>query len=75
MRRQAAAVGEIGRDFVRREADSPAQLDVGQSFLAQVKDGLEADAEVFRNFLRRPQVLGRVLDFLGNRRVSERAVI
>jgi hypothetical protein len=75
MRGQAAAIGKIGRDFVRRETNGPTQLDVRQTSFSEIEDGLEADAEVSRNLFRRPQGLRRVLDFLRKRRIPERAVI
>jgi hypothetical protein len=38
VRRQAAIGHEIVFDFLRDEADGPAQLDIGQAFLAQIED-------------------------------------
>ena len=59
MRRQAAIIGEVISDFLRDKADGPAQLDIGQSFLAQVEDGLEADVKELGHLMGRPQVLRR----------------
>jgi hypothetical protein len=38
---------EVVPDFLRDEANGPAQLDIGQPFLAQVKHGLKADMKEF----------------------------
>jgi 5'-3' exonuclease len=73
---QAATAVKVIFDFLRDETDGPAQLDVGQSSLAQIKNGLEADMEMLGNVLARPQV--RILRrgyFLGDRRIPESAVI
>jgi hypothetical protein len=45
---------EIVFDFLRDETDGPAQLDIGQSFFAQVEDGLETDMEILGDPFRRP---------------------
>jgi hypothetical protein len=63
---------EVIPDFLRDEPYGPAQLDVGQPLLAQVKHGLEADAEVFGRLLGRPEVrFGRGFGVLGNDGISE----
>jgi hypothetical protein len=41
---------------MRHEADGPAQLDKGQSFLAQVEDGLEADLKKRSDFFCLPKL-------------------
>ena len=56
MRSQSTIGHEIVSDFFRDEADGPAQLDVGQSFLAQVVHGLRADPEVFGHVEGRPPI-------------------
>jgi hypothetical protein len=60
---------------MRNEADGPAQLDKGQSFLSQVENGLEADMKMLGHILGRPQIriLRRSFHFLG--RMTEGAVI
>ena len=75
MRRQAATVDEVIFDFLRHEADGPAQLDEGKSFLAQIEDGLEANPEKRSDFFRRPELSIRrwLIRFPGKRLSTGRA--
>ena len=54
MRRQAATVDEVIIDFLRHEADGPAQLDVGESFLAKIEYGFETNVEMLGDLLGGP---------------------
>jgi hypothetical protein len=46
VRRQAAIGHEIIFDLLRDKADGPAQLDVGQALLAQIKNGFKTDMKI-----------------------------
>jgi hypothetical protein len=54
MRRQATTVDEVIFDFLRYEADGPAQLDEGESLLAKIEHGFETNAEMLGDLLGCP---------------------
>jgi hypothetical protein len=54
MRRQAATADEVIFDFLRHEADGPAQLDEGESFLPKIEHGFETNVEMLGNLLGGP---------------------
>jgi hypothetical protein len=54
MRRQAATVDEIIFDFLRHEADGPAQLNERESFLAKIEHGFETNVEMLGDLLGGP---------------------
>jgi hypothetical protein len=54
MRRQAATVDKVIFDFLRQEADGPAQLDEGESFLAKIEHGFETNVEMLGDLLGGP---------------------
>jgi len=54
MRRQTTTVDEIIFDFLRHEADGPAQLDEGESFLPKIEHGFEANVEMLGDLLGGP---------------------
>jgi hypothetical protein len=54
MRRQAATIDEVIFDFLRHEADGPAQLDEGESLLAKIEHGFETNVEMLGDLLGGP---------------------
>jgi hypothetical protein len=54
MGRQAATVDEVIFDFLRHEADGPAQLNKGESLLAKIEHSFETNVEMLGNLLGSP---------------------
>jgi hypothetical protein len=57
VRRKTTTIGKVIPDFIRNEADGPAQFDKGQALLAKFGDGLDADMKKLSHHFGSPKVL------------------
>jgi hypothetical protein len=48
---------QVISDFMRMETDGPAELQVRQSGLAEIKNGFDADPKKSSNLFRRPKCI------------------